>query len=99
MPRLINTGVGGLNQWMGFALRWGGCRTVVARVSLWGVRVLVIVAGYGSWRTGEYLANEVPESSFDLGEGVTATPLDLSPKELEEQQEMAIQQLEEQQSE
>ena len=78
---------------MGFALRWGGCRAVVARVSIGGIRCLVVVAGYGSWTTGRYIGNEISESSVDLGDGVTATHLDLSPRELEEQQEMAIQQL------
>ena len=86
MPKVINTSVGGLNQWMGFAIKWGGYRMVVARVTAWGIRFLVPIAGYGAWTTGEYVGNEIANLAIDLGDGATATPLDLSPVEIEKQQ-------------
>ena len=78
---------------MGFALRWGGYRAVIAKVSICGIKVLIPVAGYGTWRTGKYIGNEISDRVFDLGDGATATLLDLSPQEEEEQQKETIDRL------
>ena len=96
MPRIINTPLGGLNQWMGFAMRWGGRRMVVAVMVDSGIKVAIPLAAYGSYQAGKYVGSEIADEIFDIdGENnVQAVPLDLSEAEIRELQSSAERMLE-----
>jgi len=76
----------GLNQWMGFAVRWGGTRMVVARLLVNGIRVLIPVTSYASYHAGRWLGNELYEETIELTGGGTATPIKLDANEEMEMQ-------------
>jgi len=80
MPKLL-PGSLGLNQWMGFALKWGGMRVVVAKITQYGISILIPVTGYASYHTGKWLGNELLEETIDLGEGASAIPFELTSDE------------------
>jgi hypothetical protein len=86
LPKILS-GPLGLNQWMGFALRWGSSRMVVAMLVESGIRILVPVTGYASYHMGKWLGNELRDETIELTGGVSATPLKLSSAEEEEMQE------------
>ena len=88
LPKLL-PGSLGLNQWVGFAMRWGGTRMVVAVLVENGIRVLIPVTALASYHTGKWLGNEMVEKAIDLGEGASATPIDLNPAEETQMQEDA----------
>lgn len=97
MPRIINTPIGGLNQWMGFAVRWGGQRAVVAMIVENGIRILVPVSGYAAYNAGSWLGNELAEEAIEFVEdgNATVTPLRLTPEEERQMQEDAARTLRE----
>ncbi len=88
LPKLL-PGALGLNQWMGFALRWGGMRTVVAVLVSNGVRALIPVTAIATYHASKWLGNELAEKAIDLGEGASATPLKLNSNEESEMQDNA----------
>jgi hypothetical protein len=83
LPNLIG-GIG-LNTWMGFAVRWGGCRMVVAVLVENGIRVLIPVTAWASYHAGKWLSNEITGSTINFAEGATATPINLT---LDEERQM-----------
>lgn len=93
MPKVLN-GPLGLNQWMGFALRWGGRRMVVAVAVENGIRVAIPLAAYTSYRAGAYVGNEIADELYELEGGVEAVPLDLSDAQIREIEESATRMLE-----
>jgi len=89
MPKIL-PGSLGLNQWMGFAVRWGGQRLVVAMIVENGVRILIPVSAVATYHAGKWLGNELADEAIDFVEdGATATPLRLTPEEERQMQEDA----------
>ncbi len=84
--------LGGLNQWMGFAVRWQGYRAVVAVIA---ERVLIPIAVIGTAAGSAYIGNEIGEKIIQLEGGATATPLRLTEAEIMEQQKAMRDQLDE----
>ena len=84
--RHILSGNLGLNQWMGFAVRWGGTRMVVAMLVENGIRVLIPVTAVATYHAGRWLGNELAEETIEFADGSTATPINLTPEEEVEMQ-------------
>jgi len=83
MPRVLR-GPLGLNQWMGFALRWGGRRMIVAVMVENGIRIAIPLAAYSSYSVGRFVGAELSNEVFDVGEDVQAIPLNLSAEDQRE---------------
>jgi RHS repeat-associated protein len=88
LPKLL-PGSLGLNQWIGFALRWGGTRTVVAVLVENGIRVIIPITALASYHAGKWLGNEIAEKAIQLEGGTSATPIKLNKVEEMEMQEDA----------
>jgi hypothetical protein len=73
---------GGLNSWMGFAIKWGGYRMVGAVVIENGIRVAIPLSLYGAWEGGRFFATAKADDNRD--EIVPATLTDEEEKELRE---------------
>jgi RHS repeat-associated protein len=86
MPKILS-GPLGLNQWMGFALRWGGSRYVVAMMIEGEIKVLLPITALATYHAGKWAGNELAAEVLNLDDGATATPLKLSSEEEEELQE------------
>jgi RHS repeat-associated protein len=86
--RLPNISMGslGLNQWIGFALRWGGSRMIVACLVENGIRILIPVTAYATYHAGKWIGNELAEEAIELAEGGTATPIQLNQEEMHKMQ-------------
>jgi hypothetical protein len=80
LPRFFRFGAGGgLNQWIGFAQRWGGMRAAAAHGIENFIRVLIpldlVGAGYLGyrWGTGPSSAPAEPRSGSGSGQGPAAS--------------------------
>ncbi len=97
LPKLL-PGRLGLNQWMGFALNWGGYRAVVAVTVENGIRVAIpaFVTGLptAGYLAGKWLDKELNGEEIDLGDGAVAVPLDLDSYDIIEMQESVLQDIE-----
>ena len=80
MPKIL-PGPLGLNQWMGFAVRWGGTRWVTAMITENGIRVLIPVSGYVTYNVFRWIGNEIGKRVINLDQGATATPVRLDEKD------------------
>jgi hypothetical protein len=69
---------------MGFALRWGGWRMVVAIAVENGIRIAIPASIAGAGAAGAWLSHELTSDSIDLGSGATATPLNLNQIQLDD---------------
>jgi hypothetical protein len=72
---------------MGFALRWGGSRYVVAMMIEVEIKVLLPITALATYHAGKWAGNELAAEVLNLDDGATATPLKLSSEEEEELQE------------
>jgi hypothetical protein len=54
-----------LNTWMGFAIRWGGYRAVVAAIVENGIRITIPIAVYGAYEAAQSAGQTVLEA-FDI---------------------------------
>jgi hypothetical protein len=75
LPKIL-PGRLGLNQWMGFAVRWGGTRGVVAVGVENGIRIAVPLAAAAAANVGFRAGNEFGETMF-LGDSATAREIKL----------------------
>jgi len=66
MPRLLPGNLG-LNQWMGFAVRWGGYRAIFAYTIENGIKILIPLSIYQAATIGNHNDNGEPEE-------ITLTP-------------------------
>ena len=80
LPKVL-PGSLGLNQWLGFAIRWGGYRRVVAFLVENGIRILIPASIFGGAYSGAWLGNEDHDNAVDLPDGAQAVPLKLNPDE------------------
>lgn len=80
LPKLL-PGALGLNQWLGFALRWGGTRMVVSVIVENGIRILIPVTAYFAYHAGKWLGNEIAEETIEFIDGSSATPIKLNSRE------------------
>jgi hypothetical protein len=74
---------------MGFALRWGGTRKVVAMLIENGIRVLIPVSAAVTYNAFRWIGNEISRWAFSTGDGVTVTPLSLTDQEVLQQEDDA----------
>ena len=77
--------VGGLNQWMGMSLSWGGRRLVGAVVIENGIRVFIPLSIFGTAAATtaavDWFSKEDADEEMTLPDGATARPLNLSADE------------------
>ena len=89
MPAIAGTSVGGLNQWMGLALRWGGQRAIVAMIAHGAIKVLIPVTAMATYHASRWAGNELVDETIEFMDGATATPLQLTPAEMQRLQDDA----------
>ena len=92
LPKILPGNLG-LNQWMGFALRWGGQRMVMAVTIENGIRIAIPISISTAGGIGAWIGEEVVTDAIDLGQGASATPLDLTELQALQMQEEAARML------
>ena len=65
---------GGLNSWLGFAMRWGGYRMVIAVIVENGIKIGIPLTMYGAWEAGSAIGE-----AANTTDGIA--PTQLSPEE------------------
>jgi hypothetical protein len=78
LPKILQ-GPLSLNSWLGFAVRWGGYRAVLAGFIENGIRIVVPVACYGAWEAGTTIGDAIVEnfSLDDIESWLDETKADL----------------------
>lgn len=98
LPKVLRGNLG-INQWMGFALRWGGWKMTVAMTIENGIRVLIPLSLYGGAgagiRAGQWLDKQINGAeAIDLEDGATAVPLELEQSDVLDMQEAVLEDIE-----
>ncbi|WP_425482491.1 RHS repeat domain-containing protein [Ereboglobus luteus] len=76
LPKLLSGSLG-LNQWMGFAVKWGGYRMVVAYTIETGIKILLPLSMGTAVGTGAYVGYQIGNDYIEV-EDIDLTPEDWS---------------------